>query len=162
MRLKEKIALKLPLMALMICCFGCSGGGTDIDLGTVTGVVTMDGKPLANAIVVFAPEKGNPSTDQTDTNGNYEPTYNKNAKGAVLGKHKVSITMGEPPAAEVDPDADISQAAAETGIGFEEEANPNGKAAKKDPIPAKYNTQTELTADVKAGANTFDFKLDSK
>ena len=34
---------------------------------------------------------------------------------------------------------------------------------KKDPIPAKYNTKSELTAEVKAGVpNTYDFPLVTK
>jgi len=56
----------------------------------------------------------------------------------------------------------MSKVETATGIGFEEAGTPKGKAAKKDPIPAKYNTNTTLTADVKTGENTIDFKLESK
>jgi hypothetical protein len=161
MTCKEKISLKFLMMALTVCCFGCSGGGTDIDLGTVTGVVTLDGKPLADAVVVFAPDNGNASSDQTDASGKYQLTYNKNAKGALLGKHKVSITEGQPAAAELGDDADLSKVdlSATGDIG---DASTKGGKGKKSMIPAKYNTKTTLTADVKTGANTFDFKLDSK
>ena len=36
------------------------------------------------------------------------------------------------------------------------------KNPKKKPIPAKYNTKSELQADVKPGENTFDFKLEKQ
>ena len=164
MRGKEQRSLKfsLILMLLTVCCFGCSGSGTEVELGRVTGVVTMDGKPLADAVVIFIPENGNPSTAQTDAAGKYELAHRGNAMGAIFGKHKVRITTGQPPTPEVDPDADVSQLETATGIGFEETETPKGKAAKKEPIPAKYNTNTTLTAEVKAGENTFDFKLESK
>ncbi|WP_417388058.1 carboxypeptidase-like regulatory domain-containing protein [Gimesia sp.] len=160
MRCKDQVSLIFSLIFLTVCCFGCSGGGTEVELEKVTGVVTMDGQPLANAVVVFIPDEGNPSTAQTDATGKYELAHRGNAMGAVPGKHKVRITTGQPPAPENDPDADMSQSEAATGIGFEEMESPKKKT--KDPIPAKYNTNTTLTADVKQGENTIDFKLDSK
>ena len=41
-------------------------------------------------------------------------------------------------------------------------ANPNPYkkiASKKDPIPAKYNTQTELSFEVNSGSNTINIDL---
>jgi len=162
MRGKDQRSLKFSLILLTVFCFGCSGSGTEVELGKVTGVVTMDGKPLADAVVIFIPENGNPSTAQTDAAGKYELAHRGNAMGAIPGKHKVRITTGQPAAPAVDPDADMSNVTPTTGAGFEEAGTPKGKAAKKEPIPAKYNTNTTLTAEVKAGENTFDFKLESK
>ncbi|WP_417388055.1 carboxypeptidase-like regulatory domain-containing protein [Gimesia sp.] len=163
---KDQISLILSLSFLSACCLGCSGSGTEVELEKVTGVVTMDGKPLANAIVVFTPEEGNPSTAQTDETGKYELAHRGNAMGAIPGRHKVRITTGQPPAPEIDPDADMSDLdpEAEAGfeeVGFEEMDSSKGKT-KKDPIPAKYNSDTTLTAEVKQGENTIDFKLESK
>ncbi len=163
---KETMTLKFLMMLLTVCCFGCSGGGADIDLGAVSGVVTMDGSPLADAIVVFVPTEGNPSTGRTDANGNYELAHLGDSKGAVLGSHKVRIITGKPVTSDIDGDADITKSgntgpADTAGSAIDGLKNPSAKGAK-EPIPAKYNTKTELTADVKAGENTFDFKLDSK
>jgi hypothetical protein len=169
---KERMSSKLLLIVLTVCCFGCTGGGNEVDLGTVSGVVTMDGKPLADAIVVFAPAEGNPSTGRTDTNGSYELSYLGNAKGAILGNHKVSITTGEflDEAETIDGDTDLANVdlsettAIETppDSGESQSRNHSPKDVKKETIPAKYNSQTELKADVKAGANTFNFDLVSK
>ncbi len=161
MRCIDPMSWKFSLMLLTICCWGCSGSGTEVELEKVTGVVTMDGKPLANAVVVFMPTEGNPSTGQTDAAGKYELAHRGNAMGAIPGKHKVSITQGQAAASKVDPDADMANSAAETGAGFEDAETSKGKAAK-NAIPAKYNAQTTLTAEVKAGENTIDFKLESK
>ena len=167
MRSKDQISLLSSLMLLTVFCFGCSGSGTEVQLENVSGVVTMDGKPLADAVVVFVPEKGNPSTAQTDAEGKYQLAHRGNAMGAIPGKHKVLITQGQPPAPEIDPDADMSEIDPETeagleDVGNEESSNPNANSGKKNPIPAKYNTNTTLTAEVKAGENTIDFKLESK
>lgn len=118
---------------------GCGGGGADDqpDLGTVTGVVTLDGQPLANVMVAFNPTQGRPSMGKTDETGKYELGYIRDSKGAVIGTHTVSITTPQ------------------------EAPTPAGQTYK-DPIPAKYNSKTTLKEDVKAGDNTINFDLDSK
>ncbi|WP_417391838.1 hypothetical protein [Gimesia sp.] len=132
----ESLCLFLLSFCLLTGC-GDSGGSDQPDLGTVTGVVTMDGQPLSNVMVSFSPENGRPSIARTDEAGNYELGYLAETKGAVIGKHTVSITTPQ------------------------ENPTPPGQVYK-DPIPAKYNSKTTLTADVKAGDNTFDFQLESK
>ena len=132
----EVVCLTIISLSIATGC-GDSGGSDQPDLGTVTGVVTMDGQPLANVTVSFTPENGRPSFASTDDAGNYELGYLEGAKGAVIGKHSVRIaTPQENPSSDGQDD--------------------------KDPIPAKYNENTTLSADVKAGANTFDFQLESK
>lgn len=128
------------LFTLCLCLTaGCGGGaGSDQpDLGTVTGVVTMDGDPLSGVTVTFTPTEGRPSNGVTDEAGKYELGYLRDIKGAVIGTHSVSITTPQ------------------------EAPTPPGQKYK-DPIPAKYNAQTTLTEEVKAGDNTIDFKLESK
>ncbi|WP_417380172.1 hypothetical protein [Gimesia sp.] len=136
--LKSFEIVSLSIFTLFIAA-GCGGGGgsDQPDLGTVTGVVTMDGQPLANVVVTFSPENGRPSIARTDESGNYELGYTAEAKGAVIGKHSVSIATPQ------------------------ENPTPPGEVYK-DPVPSKYNTKTTLSADVKAGANNFDFQLESK
>ena len=48
---------------------GCSSSGPEI--ASVSGRITMDGKPLANATVVFIPENGRPAGARTDADGKY-------------------------------------------------------------------------------------------
>ncbi|QDT45233.1 hypothetical protein Pan241w_53520 [Gimesia alba] len=134
---------KLCLLALLsvfplIFSAGCGGGGADDqpDLGTVTGIVTMDGAPLPNVTVTFTPAEGRASNGVTDEAGKYELGYLRDTMGAVIGSHNVSITTPQ------------------------EAPTPPGQTYK-DPIPAKYNSETTLKEEVKAGENTINFDLTS-
>ncbi|MBL4884358.1 MAG: carboxypeptidase regulatory-like domain-containing protein [Planctomycetaceae bacterium] len=132
----EKFSVAFCAFALFVCV-GCGGGADDgPELGLVTGTVKMDGVPMANVTVTFTSEKGQASFAPTDGEGKYELIYRDNKKGAEIGSHTVTI---ETPL-EAPP-----------GPGY------------KDPIPAKYNAETTLTAMVKEGENSpFDFDLESK
>ncbi|WP_232103579.1 carboxypeptidase-like regulatory domain-containing protein [Gimesia algae] len=164
------------MVILTSCCLGCTGGN-DVDLGSVSGVVTMDGKPLSNAIVVFVPEKGNPSSGRTDEQGTYDLTYLGNSRGAIVGSHKVKITSRDPNELdeEIDGDTDFAKVAMSETLDIatppvESDGDmtkkrpvttPN-KKGKEEPIPARYNSQTELIKKVTAGENTIDFDLKSE
>ncbi|MDR3109154.1 MAG: hypothetical protein LBU65_05640, partial [Planctomycetaceae bacterium] len=65
----------------------------------------------------------------------YELKFSASAIGAMPGKHKVVIRTA---ASEPDPE------------------NPN---AAKEKLPARYNTNSELTAELKGGSNVVDFDL---
>jgi hypothetical protein len=166
MNCKLKLTLRFLLLALPFCCLGCSGSGDNVSLGEVSGIVTMDGSPLADAIVVFAPDEGNPSSGRTDASGKYELTYRENVKGAIVGSHKVSITTKQPAKTSDDSEPGIEGALPIDGTHGPDSDKTQVKLPpgtfKKESIPEKYNTNTTLTAEVKAGENTIDFKLESK
>lgn len=118
-------------------------------LFAVSGTVTLDGKPLANAGVMFLPRddtRGNACLGITDANGKYVLKAERGGgEGCQEGKFAVTISkMKDPPpgAGEV--------AAAETGT--------------EETLPAKYwdSAQTVLSATVPEGGATIDFKLESK
>ncbi|MCA9015868.1 MAG: hypothetical protein KDA77_11095 [Planctomycetaceae bacterium] len=139
MKFSKSLILMFFSVFSLIFSVGCGGGGADDqpELGTVTGVVTMDGQPLANVVVSFEPAQGRPSIGKTDDSGKYELGYLNASKGAVIGSHTVSISTPQ------------------------EAPTPAGQAYK-DPIPAKYNSKTTLKGEVKAGDNTINFDLTSK
>jgi hypothetical protein len=124
------------VIAMLVCLAGC-GGPEHPDVGRVSGVVTLDGQPLAEATVMFQPTTGRASIATTDSAGKYSLTYLDGVPGAILGPHKVIIRTeipgedGQPPIA-------------------------------KEKLPTKYHDLTELTAEVKPGTNTFDFPLTSQ
>jgi len=86
---------------ISVLCTGCSGGGEKLpELATVKGVVTLNGKPLENVSVVFRPEaEGGSSRGTTDAAGKFSLMYNRDAAGAILGKHSVRFMI-------LDADAD--------------------------------------------------------
>jgi hypothetical protein len=129
-------ALAAPFIA------GC-GGGDGPRLAPVEGTVTLDGQPLAGASVVFQPEHGRPSVGETDDAGRYKLDYTRDKPGAMLGKHRVSISTFR----EADPDAD----------------DPAHRKGQPERVPAKYNVETTLEVEVTAGRKEpIDFPLDSK
>ena len=112
---------------------GCSGGGQP--LAEVTGTVTLDGKPVENISVVFQPEAPDQATSRGTSNaeGKFSLMYNRDAAGAVPGKHKVRFAV-------MDADA--------TGLLPEKYTN---------------TAKSGMTADVKQeGPNEFQFDLKSK
>lgn len=127
---------------------GCSGPPDDQpDLGSVSGTVTLDGEPLAEATISFQPQgSGRPSYAVTDSEGYYEMQYTGDAGGAKIGKHLVSISTYQ----EGDPGA----------------PDPEGQETRPERVPARYNINAadneEMTVEVTAGSNTIDFSLSSE
>jgi hypothetical protein len=124
--------------ACALCCvFGCGGSGPE--LAPVTGVVTLDGKPVEGKQVSFTPKTFTPDTESgrssvgfTDKDGRYELYYTAQKKGALITEHIVTIATPEgiyPPVAEN--------------------------------IPSKYRIDTELTAVVEDTDNVINFPLES-
>jgi hypothetical protein len=117
---------------------GCGGSSAP-----VSGRVTLNGKPLANARVTFQPQSGSDqgglgSTAITDQNGNFSLKFvGKDTEGAMVGKHRVTISSRSGP-----------------------EEDDSGKSIKEE-VPAEYNTESKLTFDVPSGG-TKDANFDLK
>jgi len=140
------------LLGLLISFhIGCSSSDQP-ELGQVTGTVSMDGKPLTGVAVVFQPENGRPARGTTNAEGQYELVYIRQTKGAKVGPNRVQIASNE----EGEDSGEV-----ESGDG-EPKANSKGSKSSKPLVPKRYNVQSELKVDVKPGANTFDFQLESK
>src|SRR5262249_54060081 len=130
-------------------CLVClaAGCGEGRQLGTVSGRVTLDGQPLADARVNFQPagETRNPgigSFGRTHANGEYSPIpIDAKGGGARAGKHRVMIKAV--PEGKGDPADDKQRAGG-------------------DRVPAEYNVKSTLTFDVKPGHNTADWHLETK
>lgn len=107
---------------------------SEVELGAVRGTVTLDGAPLPAATIRFIPTAGGRTAfGRTDDAGKYEMLYSASASGALVGSMRVEITTA-------DPDAPKS----------------------KEKVPAKYNSKSELTADVGSKSQVIDFPLTSK
>jgi hypothetical protein len=137
---------------------GCgSDPGEAITLVPVTGTITINGKPMANAMVSFIPDAGNKAStaggDTTGPDGNYMAQY-RGRNGLAPGKYKVTVVPGAAEessnaVAGLDPfmASEGARAAAAT------------KPAKKKEIKGEFEGDVEETAttldfDVKASAST--------
>lgn len=137
------MATRLFCLMLTLAVVGCGGKGYEV--ATVSGVVTLDGAPLADASVVFAPQTEGPSSyGKTDNDGKYTlKTLTSNESGAMVAKHTVSITLTSDE--EFDTSLDIAVVDA------------------KRKIPRRYNSNSTLTQEIKAGANSdINFALTSE
>lgn len=140
--------MRTPMFGGLVLLFALGCGGSH--LAQVSGKVTMDGKPLAGAVVSFTPMSDEKSTESplassgtTNEKGEYTLETVKGQKGAIVGKHKVSITL-----IVSDPESD---------------ERVRGKPIPKEGIPKQYNEQTTLTCDVPAGGRSdanFELKDD--
>jgi hypothetical protein len=130
---------RFVVFLLCLGAVGCGGGAAP-----VSGRVTLDGKALADATVSFQPSDagaaGPGSSGKTDSNGQFTlQVVGKNSNGALVGKHRVTIS------AKGNTEADDS-----------------GKKVS-DRAPAWYNTQTTLTFDVPSGGtDKANFELTSR
>ncbi|MDP7273917.1 MAG: hypothetical protein QF363_00455 [Planctomycetaceae bacterium] len=151
--MKQVASRQVPLiggiLAMSLICYvayavgsGWVSGSGAPPLSNVTGTITLDGKPLNLATVVFQPdlsmEKGEGKTvsasmGRTNDQGSYTLTYPgvEVAEGAVVGTHIIRINKTDD----------------KTGLEI---------------LPKKYHLKTELKKEVKAGSNTIDFELASE
>ncbi len=98
------VVLRCAVVVCIGCCLsvicGC-GSGDRPELGKVTGVVTLDGKPLASVNVLFKPDIGRAAGAVTDADGRYELIYLNGVPGCKVGPNHV--TFDWPPEAENVP-----------------------------------------------------------
>jgi hypothetical protein len=131
----------------LVLSMGCGGPR----FASVSGKVTMNGKPLANALVSFNPipkpgssEAGPGSIASTDANGEYTLKLTPDRKGALVGKHRVAIT------------------AMSTQGGESDTRQKSGRQPLVNTIPGRYNEKSELTFEVPPdGTNQANFDLTS-
>jgi len=144
------ILRSIPVSILLLFTtfhFGC-GGGDGLDRQSVSGAVSLDGAPLKEGQIQFFPAANAAEAIATGgkiTDGKFSIPQ---ADGPIPGTYTVQITAsgGE-------------QAKPEGNDGMPG----TGPKHDKELIPAKYNVQSTLKAEVKSGAdNTFDFPLVSK
>jgi hypothetical protein len=125
-------------LGCMVTLAGCNAP----KYAPVSGVVTLNGKPLADAMVSFQmiveedPLKAPPSAaGKTNQNGEYSlksRTANAAEKdGAIPGSYKVVIALINP----ATIDRDKRRGAADLASSFEQ-------------LPARYNVESTLTCDV--------------
>ena len=130
------------VLALVLLAGGCGNGGK---LCGVQGNVSLAGTPLEQGTITFyptSPESQVPAGGALIQDGKFAIAADQ---GLEPGKYKVTISAME--GASISP-ADYA-------------AGKSPVAAPKEKVPAKYNSQSQLTVELKLGrANQVDFKLE--
>ena len=171
--MEVKIFRTRGLLLITACILGlasgCSRGRQYPPTHSVSGVVTVEGQPVADAIVSFLPDDGqNPANGSTDASGRYELTSFTRGDGAMEGSFRVTIVKYEKegedkPAASAEKPA----AEAESEETGNEDYVPAGMVVSqydtgpKNLLPKQYADQqkTPLTATVSPEENSIDFNL---
>ena len=132
-------SIRLSLLVfptLLVACNGASDGRH-----AIKGRVLFEGKPLDQGLIEFHPVNGppGPAAGSMVTTGRFAIPREQ---GLIVGVYKVVIRSAEPVALYTLP--------------------PMAPARKRERIAARYNDQSELTAEVTPGIGTcsFEFKVD--
>lgn len=144
---------KSGCIALLFIAFflvtGCRDGGRPT--APVSGVITLDGKPLAGGSVVSQPVAppgstiaGKGSVAFCDADGRFELKTLDGVEGAIVGEHRIRI---------YGPRIENASASERDGVGTK----------LKEPVPEKYNHRTNLTLTVPPdGTSEANFTLTTK
>jgi hypothetical protein len=125
-------------LLLGLFLIGCGGSDSKpLKLAPVAGVVNYKGAGVADATIVFYPEKGPVATAKTDSKGAFQVRTNGQL-GTSAGKNKVTVVAAQ-------QDGPIPQA----------DGNEMKLLEKQNAIPKKYNAAdtTDLIVDVPAEGN---------
>jgi hypothetical protein len=152
-RLTKSVA-SLSLTSLILLLPGCNRAPAG-PLVPVEGIVSLDGKPLGAADVMFIPQgetPGQAAVARTGADGKFELlSADRKQKGTAVGNYQVIVSKKvKPDGTDYVPDPNAGEF--DTG-GF------------RELLPAAYTdqTQTPLTADVPSGGvKNLEFKLRSK
>ncbi|MDR2706893.1 MAG: carboxypeptidase-like regulatory domain-containing protein [Planctomycetaceae bacterium] len=125
----------LVLLGIIPMVIGCDNSAP----ANVTGTVTLDGKPLPRAKVIFSPVDGSRSSiGVTDSQGKYKLRFSASTQGATVGEHKVEIRT-----TPTESDSSV-------------------KIKPVEIVPARYNKSTELKQTLKKGTQVINFDLSSQ
>lgn len=140
-------------LLLTLTIIGCGGGGTGIpegETGTVSGIVKIDGKPVAEgtSISFMRDSDGAIASGICDSGGGYVLQM-KGGLSIVAGTYRVAVSAPNPTAGMSD------EAAME--MAMNDQLPDEGDNA----IPERYRNLSESTVifEVKPGSNTFDLDM---
>ena len=146
--------------ALVLVCalmLPACGSKNNLKIEKVSGVVTLDGQPLADALVYFTPVgDGDPAFGQTDAQGVYQlQTASGSIGGTTVGNYKIHFQHE----IVIKPEEVVTKINED---GEEVEVIEEGET--ENDLPAKYGDPetSGFTAEVVKGKNTFDFNLESE
>jgi hypothetical protein len=133
----------LPFALLLL--IGCGGNPKVV---AVKGTVTRGGQPFKSRLsLTFYPENGGrPSTADSDVDGRFELKFDRDTRGAVVGKHKVVVAFR--------PDSPKQMVEVKEG---KSKYHPD-----QDAILKKFGKRekTELSVEITGATNNLEVKID--
>lgn len=149
--------LSIAVMILTIGGIAGCGGTERPPTHPVSGTITMDSKPVADAMVGFHPVTvgSPPAMGKTDADGNYQLTTFNTNDGAIAAQYTITISKQE--ADGMPEEIDLDDPGDAYGEMMESEASTSGEQL----LPAVYaspETSPEKRTVVE-GSNEFSFDL---
>ena len=140
-----RLQITAGLVLLAVAATGCSGRQAP-DLQAVSGLVTINQQPLNAGRIVFRPLQG--TEGRASSAGIQQGEFRiLRDDGLVPGKYRVEIEAVQDLGFAIDDDVAFAQR--------------GGKPLPPNPVPAKFNRKSELTATVAANQdNSLQFDLD--
>jgi len=141
MRIDLTTCVCLSIVLIATAATGCGGNTSGLNLVPAQGVITLNGVPLDGADVEFTPISVRANADglggssgftNTDDAGRFE-MYTASYAGIQPGKYRVRINKVFKPEI-TDPEARVP--------------------AGQEMVPARYNTQSDLTVKIGEDGNT--------
>lgn len=134
---------RISFPVIVGCCLLPLAGCGDASSTALHGTVTFDGAPVTNGSIVFLPASGEgPKAAAAIEEGKYAIPADV---GLKPGAYRVEVSWHKPTGRKI-PSAD-------PGIMMDE---------TKEAIPARFNSDSTLTAELAAGDVAKDFALTSK
>ena len=158
-RMRSLVAL--TLLALLT---GCSSKPELPARFPVTGTVTMGGRPVEGARIVFIPTTPglNAASAISDKDGKYSLTTFEAGDGAQPGSYGIKVAKydSKPGAAPPPTDAAPVSYEDESKLQFAPDEKPTPQA--RNSLPKKFDSPitSKLTHTVPEGPSTYDIKLD--
>lgn len=147
--------LLVGLLLVQTFLGACGCGAKQAERGKVSGLVTIDGKPVTEGHVCFWPLSGRPALGQIGPDGTYRLTTYSPDDGAKIGPHRVTIEAKQVIGKQDRPKS------------IEDEAKlkqPSTRGKVVWLVPESYSKleSSKLDAIVEQGDNRIDFALSSK
>ena len=130
---------------------GCGGATVEVpELSPVSGIVTLDEKPIEGVLIVYVPNNGIPgdgSVAVTDADGKYTLNHRSGQPGIQAGQYAVTF----------------SKFVLKDGSAVASDIQPESVGARQL-LPKRYTNpeNSKQKATVKKEGGTFDFSLKSK
>jgi hypothetical protein len=151
------LLFRFLLLLSLTAVVGCSGAEPEeplVDFNKVPlvpagGVVTVDGKPLAHAVVSFMPKHGPIASGETDDTGRYMLSYGR--EGAPVGEYVVAVSY------LVSADGEPQGQGARSSL-----SQPPGMRTAVERLPKEYSDlgRSKLRAKIPSeGSTTLNFDL---
>jgi hypothetical protein len=132
------------LVVMLLLAFGCGRGATNC--GSISGEVTLDGKPIEKGSILFMPSDGVKGTIAGGPilNGRYHIDA---VKGPAVGLNRVEIRSMKKTGRR------IPKGMGQTGEMIDEEM---------EAVAMQFNSASTLKAEIKSGENTENFAVRSQ